>query len=73
MCWVKPFPQNWAFIDVFGEADEEGLKDGTASVDDVAALLVCQVVLLDWRAHLLLLKLLELIEHGLLDVQLRES
>ena len=37
-------------------------------VDDAATLLVCKVVLVDRCACILLLWLLELVEHGLLDV-----
>ena len=44
------------------------LGDGPACVDDAATLLVSKSVLVDWRAYVLLLQLLELVEHGLLDV-----
>ena len=49
------------------------LGDGPADVDDVAALLVCQVIFVGGCADLLLLKLLRFVGHGLFGVLLSIS
>ena len=66
---MKPFPQNLTFKVGDADADEEGLSEMAQRVSMMLRRCCSvRVLLVDWCAYVLLLQLLELVEHGLLDV-----
>ena len=67
--WVKPFPQNLAFRVVVADADEEGRSEMAQRVSMMLRrCLSVRVFLLTGVPTFCCCKLLELVEHGLLDV-----